>query len=220
MNTYKKGVAVQLSKNFKSTEFDCHGKNCCKETPIHEDLIEIVQKVRDHFGVPVTINSGYRCEVHNANVGGASKTSYHMKGQAVDIVVKNVHPVIVARYIETLNINGRIGCYTYDDIGSGFVHVDVRGAIGGKGSCAFYTENNTDYDNIPNFHPTIKRGTEGREVIVVQRRLKALGYYTKGIDGVSGDGMEDAIIRFNADHGRKKDAVWGAKCWNEAFPAK
>ena len=27
--TYKKGVSTKLSKNFVSTEFDCHGNNCC-----------------------------------------------------------------------------------------------------------------------------------------------------------------------------------------------
>lgn len=218
--SYKKGVSIKLSENFKSTEFDCHGKGCCTETLIHEDIVYVVQNLRTHFGVPVTINSGYRCEVHNANVGGASKNSYHVKGQAADIVVRGVHPVIVARYLETLDINGRIGCYTYDDIGSGFIHVDVRGAIGGKDSCAFYTENNTEYDNVPNFHPTIKNGVRGREVIVVQRRLKALGYYTKAIDGICGNGMHSAITKFNADHGRMNDSVWGAKCWNEAFPIK
>ena len=26
---YEKGKAVKLSANFKSTEFDCHGKGCC-----------------------------------------------------------------------------------------------------------------------------------------------------------------------------------------------
>jgi hypothetical protein len=26
---YSKGVATELSKNFESTEFDCHGKGCC-----------------------------------------------------------------------------------------------------------------------------------------------------------------------------------------------
>jgi hypothetical protein len=31
---YSKGQGVQLSKNFKSTEFDCHGKGCCTETLI------------------------------------------------------------------------------------------------------------------------------------------------------------------------------------------
>lgn len=218
MPKYKKGVPVRLSKNFKSTEFDCHGKDCCTETPIHEDLVEILQKVRNHFGVAVTVNSGYRCPAHNANVSGASKTSYHMKGMAADIAVKGVHPVIVARYIDTLNVNGRVGCYTWNDTGSGFVHVDVRGATGGKKTCAFYTENNKDYDNEPNFHPIIKRGTKGREVIVVQRRLKVLGYYSKSIDGICGSGTEKAIIQFNADNGRENDKVWGTKCWNEAFP--
>ena len=214
MKTYVKGKAVKLSKNFKSTEFDCHGKGCCTETPIAEELVEILQKVREHFGVSVNVNSGYRCPVHNSKVGGASKTSYHMKGMAADIVVKGVHPVIVARYVETLKFNGRIGCYTYNDKGEGFVHVDVRGTK----SRAFYTENNSNYDTVPNFHPSIKRGDSGREVIVVQRRLKALGYYYLKVDGKSGPGMEHAILRFNADHGRANDAVFGPLCWNEAFP--
>lgn len=203
MPKYKKGVPVRLTKNFKSTEFDCHGKGCCTETPIHEDLVAILQKVRDHFGVSVTVNSGYRCPVHNANVGGASKTSYHMTGQAADISVKGVHPVIVARYIDTLNVNGRVGCYTWNDKGSGFVHVDVRGTTGGKKSNAFYTENNTDYDDVPNFHPIIKHGTKGKEVIVAQRRLKELGYYKGSIDGICGPGTEQAISNF---------------FWDKAFP--
>lgn len=218
MPVYKKGVPTKLSKNFKSTEFDCHGKGCCTETPIHEKLVDILQKVRNHFGVSVTVNSGFRCPVHNAKVGGASKNSYHMTGMAADIVVKGVHPVIVARYIDTLNVNGRVGCYTFSDKGTGFVHVDVRGAVGGMKSCAFYTENNVNYDNVANFHPSIKKGIRGREVIVVQRRLKTLGYYTKAIDGICGNGMHEAIVKFNADHGRQNDGVFGPKCWNEAFP--
>lgn len=214
MKSYQKGKAVKLTKNFKSTEFDCHGKGCCKETPIDGELVAILQKVREHFGVSVHINSGYRCPIHNANVGGASKTSYHMKGKAADIAVKGVHPVVVARYLDTLAVNGRIGCYTWNDKGGGFVHVDVRGTK----ARAFYTENNTDFDRVQSFHPSIKRGVKGRAVKVVQRRLKALGYYAKDIDGVCGGGMEKAIIKFNADHGRAKDAVFGPKCWNEAFP--
>ena len=203
MPKYKKGVPVRLTKNFKSTEFDCHGKGCCTETPIHEDLVAILQKVRDHFGVSVTVNSGYRCPTHNAKVGGASKTSYHMTGQAADISVKGVHPVIVARYIDTLNVNGRVGCYTWNDKGSGFVHVDVRGTTGGKKSNAFYTENNTDYDDVPHFHPIIKHGTNGKEVIVAQRRLKEMGYYKGSIDGICGPGTEQAISNF---------------FWDKAFP--
>lgn len=115
---YTKGVAVKLSANFTSDEFDCNGKGCCSETLVDAKLVEYLQKIRDHFGVAVTINSGYRCEKHNAAVGGASK-SKHKYGQAADIVVKGVAPLKVAQYAESLGILG-IGQYP------NFVHIDTR----------------------------------------------------------------------------------------------
>lgn len=216
MNTYLKGKPVKLSANFKSTEFDCHGKGCCTATPIDEELVEILQKVREHFGTAVTVNSGYRCPVHNKNVGGASKTSNHMKGMAADIKIKGVHPVRIARYLETLNVKGRIGCYTWDGGNSGFVHIDT----GEKKSRAYYTEDNVKYDTVKTFSTVVRRGSRGRVVKVVQRKLAALGYYHDDIDGVAGELTEEAITRFNDLHGRPKDSVWGPKCWEEAYPAK
>ena len=115
---YTKGVSVKLSNNFTSDEFDCQGKGCCSETLVDAKLVEYLQKIRDHFGVAVTINSGYRCEKHNAAVGGASK-SKHKYGQAADIVVKGVAPLKVAQYAESLGILG-IGQYP------NFVHIDTR----------------------------------------------------------------------------------------------
>lgn len=215
MKIYKKGIAVQLSKNFKSTEFDCNGKGCCSETPIHSDLVKVLQRVRDHFGVSVNLNCGYRCPTHNAKVSGASKNSWHMKGYASDIVVKGVHPMRVARFIETLpEFRGRIGVYTWDNEGNGFVHVDVRGT----NSRAVYTENNTAYDTVAGFSVSVKRGSKGRLVKVVQRKLKAMGLYNGAIDGNCGKGTTAGITEFNALHGRLNDASWGPKCWNEAFP--
>lgn len=215
MGIYTKGQAVQLSKNFKSTEFDCHGKGCCSETPIDPKLVDVLQNVREHFGVSVNLNCGYRCPVHNAQVSGASKTSKHMEGLAADIVVKGVHPVRVARYIETINgFAGRIGCYTWDDKGNGFVHVDVRGT----NSRGIYTENNVNYDSVASFSVSIKKGSKGRIVKVVQRRLKTEKLYTGSIDGKVGSGTEKAIQKWNEKHGRPNDASWGPKCWNEAFP--
>lgn len=215
LNTYKKGVKVQLSKNFKSTEFDCNGKGCCTVTPIDPKLVAILQNIRDHFGVSVNLNCGYRCEEHNAKVSGASKNSKHITGLAADIVVKGVHPMSVARYIETIEgFAGRIGCYTWDDKGSGFVHVDVRGT----NSRGVYTENNTQYDNLSTFTQTIKKGAKGRLVKVVQRKLKSAGMYSGSIDGKCGSGTTKGIIKWNAKYGRANDASWGKKCWSEAFP--
>lgn len=211
---YKKGVATQLSKNFKSTEFDCNGKNCCNETPINPELINVLQIVRNHFGVSVNINCGYRCPEHNARVRGASKTSKHMDGIAADITVKGVHPYQVARFLETLDFKGRIGCYTWNDSGNGFVHVDVRG----KNSRAIYTENNTAYDTVDKFSQTVKKGMKGQIVKVVQRKLKTAGLYTGAIDGSCGAGTEKGIIKWNEKYGRLNDSKWGPKCWNESFP--
>lgn len=123
IKTYKKGTATTLSTNFKSTEFDCHGSNCCTGTLIDEKLVNYVQQIRTHFGKSVTISSGYRCATHNKSVGGAT-ASYHTKGQAADIVVSGVTPAEVAKYAESIGILG-IGLYETNSDGH-FVHIDTR----------------------------------------------------------------------------------------------
>ena len=45
---------------------------------------KIFEPIREHFGVPIRISSGYRSKELNAKIGG-SATSQHCKGQAVDI---------------------------------------------------------------------------------------------------------------------------------------
>lgn len=48
-------------------------------------LIEsTLDKIREAFGAPIIINSGYRCPELNKAVGG-SKTSHHKYGYAVDM---------------------------------------------------------------------------------------------------------------------------------------
>ena len=123
INTYTKGKAIKLSDNFKSTEFDCHGSGCCSTTLIDSQLVDYLQKIRNHFGKAVTVNSAYRCETHNKNVGGGSN-SYHKKGQAADIKVSGVAPAEVAKYAESIGILG-IGLYETDADGH-FVHIDTR----------------------------------------------------------------------------------------------
>ena len=118
IKTYKKGTAVTLSTNFKSTEFDCHGSGCCSSTKVDEKLVEYLQKIRDHFGKSVNINSGYRCKTHNASVGGASQSN-HMDGEAADIRINGVTPLEVAQYAEHIGVLG-IGVYSWG------VHIDTR----------------------------------------------------------------------------------------------
>ena len=108
-------------KHFERREFKCKcGK--CGGFPVEPswDLIAILEKIRDHFGSPVRVNSGVRCASHNTAVGGA-KSSQHLYGTASDIRVDGVAPTEVASYAETLLQNtGGIGIY------STFTHIDVR----------------------------------------------------------------------------------------------
>lgn len=107
-----------LSKNFRVKEFAC--KDGSDPIFISPELVELLQKIRDHFGRPVTITSGFRTAKHNKTEKGATY-SQHLYGTAADIKVTGIKPVEVAAYAETLLSNtGGIGIY------STFVHVDVR----------------------------------------------------------------------------------------------
>lgn len=108
----------KLSANFRVKEFACaDGSDPIFISP---DLVSVLQKIRAHFGKPVTITSAYRTPAHNAKIGGVAN-SQHLFGAAADIKVKNVSPLRVAQYAEQILINkGGIGVYET------FVHIDVR----------------------------------------------------------------------------------------------
>lgn len=46
--------------------------------------IKVLEPLRQHFGKPIHINSGFRCKEVNAAVKGAPH-SYHLQGRAADI---------------------------------------------------------------------------------------------------------------------------------------
>ena len=46
---------------------------------------QVLEPLRQHFGTPVVISSGYRCPALNRAVGGVPN-SQHLKGEAADIV--------------------------------------------------------------------------------------------------------------------------------------
>ena len=107
----------KISENFKVSEFKC--KDGSDKILVDVNFVQNkLQAIRDHFNAAVTINSAYRTESYNAKVGGA-KASYHMKGQAFDIVVSGHAPLEVAQCAQSLGINGIIQYNT-------FVHVDSR----------------------------------------------------------------------------------------------
>ena len=58
----------QLSPNFKVREFACKGSDVVL---LDDELVVLLQCIREHFGKPVYITSGYRTAAHNAEIGRA-----------------------------------------------------------------------------------------------------------------------------------------------------
>lgn len=115
----------KLSENFRVREFRC--KDGSNVIFVDTELVELLQKIRDHFNRPVTITSAYRTVSHNKAVGGSPK-SQHLYGMAADIQVADTPPEFVAQYAETL-LSGRGGIGLYPKKAGrakGWVHVDVR----------------------------------------------------------------------------------------------
>ena len=51
-------------------------------------LIEaVLDPLREWYGKPIRVNSGYRCEALNKAVGSKAKKSQHLYGEAADITV-------------------------------------------------------------------------------------------------------------------------------------
>ena len=86
---------MKLSKNLTLKE--CLRSKTAKRlgidnTPEDETVIKILEKVarfifqplRDAFGCPIYVSSGYRCPDLNRAIGG-SKRSQHMEGRALDL---------------------------------------------------------------------------------------------------------------------------------------
>ena len=89
----------KLSANFTVAEFAC--KDGSDPVFVDSSLAALLQKIRDHFGRPVVITSGYRTAAHNKSEGGAAY-SQHLYGRAADIRVQGIPVEQLAAYAESL----------------------------------------------------------------------------------------------------------------------
>lgn len=98
-----------------------------EEANLQQLCEQVLQKVRDHFGKPVTVNSGYRSPELNKAIGG-STTSDHCKGMAADIEIPGVSNYELADWIKS-NCEFRqliLEFYTPGVPDSGWVHVSYN----------------------------------------------------------------------------------------------
>ena len=119
---YSVPESMKLSKNFAISEFACNDGS--KEITVDCELVQLLQKMRDTLGKPITVTSGYRTVTYNKKCGGIA-TSHHLTGKAADLKVSGVTPLEVAKAADKMGFMG-IGVYPT------FTHVDVCGSVTGK----------------------------------------------------------------------------------------
>ena len=189
--------------NFKVSEFACHdGTDGIK---IDSKLIIMLQRIRDHFGAPVVINSAYRTPEYNKKIGGA-KYSKHIYGQAADICIKSSVPLLIAQYAETdCEFIRGIGLYTWG------CHLDTRAQ-------KYYWDNRSGKEipvqsflgnSKPSLAvPILKGGSKGFQVQLLQKDLNYIGYSLQ-VDAIYGKLTENAIKAFQKDANITDDGIYG-----------
>lgn len=101
-----------ISKDFSWSEFEAsdtakslHIINAITDWDVRDNIIALVKNVlqplRDAWGGPLKINSGYRCKALNEAVGGV-ESSQHRKGQAADVACTD--PYALAKLAKHLGL--------------------------------------------------------------------------------------------------------------------
>jgi hypothetical protein len=124
MNLSKNFTLNELTKSETATRLDIDNTPNDEQIESLRLLCEnILQPVRDHFGKPVKITSGFRCPAVNQATGG-SATSDHCKGQAVDFEIDGLPNPDVAQWImDNLDYTQLIlEFYTQGQPNSGWIH--------------------------------------------------------------------------------------------------
>jgi hypothetical protein len=99
-------------------------------TPEHYENLKVIaekifEPIREHFGVPILISSGYRSEALNVYIGG-SRSSDHSKGRALDLDMDGSSSGVTNKMIfefikDNLDYDQLINEYDF-----GWVHVGYR----------------------------------------------------------------------------------------------
>ncbi len=99
-------------EEFDSPDIQGSGQMMSKE------LLSKLDMIREEFGKPIHINSGYRTEAHNEKVGGKPASS-HLKGLAVDIACSASRD-----RFNLVNLFAKYGI-TRIGVADTFIHIDI-----------------------------------------------------------------------------------------------
>jgi uncharacterized protein YcbK (DUF882 family) len=124
-------ITWDMIEHFKQSEFACHCGEC-GSTGNEMDLnfVFALDQLRERFGLPMIITSGYRCPAYNESISTTGKDGPHTTGRAADVAVSGeqafhlVQQCSLGGWMTGIGINQR-GAYE-----KRFIHLDDLGVPG------------------------------------------------------------------------------------------
>ena len=134
---------ADLSKYLSLSEIRC---KCCGSLPpglvkddsdhypyCFEHLFDAFDEIRERWGVPIIVNSGYRCPKHNQAVAGGLMSA-HLFGLGMDLNITGDEVPRFVRLVKLVDSSLRVGWKKYD---GKLVHIDTAFYIWPRPSADF-----------------------------------------------------------------------------------
>lgn len=116
--TILKHSPIKLSPHLHHDEFRCKCRHKdCTLTQVDELLLELFETLRAEYGLSIFVSSGFRCQEHNAKVGGVVNSN-HILGSAIDLIKPKKNTEKFISLCRTI--------FPYTKEYESFVHCDTR----------------------------------------------------------------------------------------------
>lgn len=107
-------------KYFKLEEFTC--KCGCGQAKMNQRFLEKLDALREDFGAPLLVTSGYRCPEYNQRVSNTGPDGPHTTGHAADLAVRGP---LAMELLEAALVRGGFTGVGLNQKGTArFVHLD------------------------------------------------------------------------------------------------
>ena len=107
--------------NFTEAEMRC--KCGCGRADMKPSFMMTLQRVRNAFGWPMVVNSGFRCPDYDKSIGGVG---IHPKGRSADIRVSGEKAYHLLGCAYAMDVRG-IGLKQHGAWAGRFMHLDTEG---------------------------------------------------------------------------------------------
>lgn len=104
---------------FRELEFDC--KHCGKND-MQPEFLDSLYRLREKYGRPIVISSGYRCPEYNERISSTGRNGPHTTGLAADILCSGTEARVLLELV--VNEFPRIGISQKGAHSTRFIHVD------------------------------------------------------------------------------------------------